>query len=265
MAVPEAKKPKTITDFNALLKLVEKKRVSRRLDFIYGQVPDFLCDRCGKCCFNCAETYFLEFLQIYDHLRSLPQEQQRPIIRRLVQYELFNLMTLDYECPFLEAGGEEGACLIYEVRPLACRFFGLYPDKEYQDMQLDSRRSNEELAEFYSKNYSLFLPDSVISYDVDQCDRGKDEDEEAVRMSYYERGRLQRMAVNLEDDIIPPEVGRVQGETQRFSYLFVRTFFSDHDFFNLKLGLMRRFKEGLDEEEIDDITKKIISQYRIKL
>lgn len=265
MEVSGAKKEKQVKDLAGILKIVERKKVPRRLSFIYQQVPDFFCDRCSECCFSCCETYFLEFLTIYAHLKQLPKEEQEPIVKRLVQYELFSLMALDYQCPFLEFDGKKGSCVLYDTRPLACRFFGLYPEDDYRDMRLKSRQANEELTKFYSRSYGLFLPDSVMGHDVDQCEYGQDEEGNSMALSYYERGRLQRLIVQLEDDTIPTEVGRLKEETQRFSYLFVRTFFSDHEFFNLKLGLMRRFKEGLDQEEIDDISEKIISQYRIKL
>ena len=149
-----------------IARLVEERKVERRLQAIYRDIPGFDCDRCGDCCFSCCETYFAEFAAIVTRMRGLDLAVQETLIPALVGYELLNLATLDKRCPFLET---DDGCLIYDLRPLQCRFFGLYPESEYAEMLTATREQNQEVAKEFKRRYRLTLPKEVLEYDLKQC------------------------------------------------------------------------------------------------
>ena len=240
----------------SLLKLITEKKASRQLDYIYKQVPSFPCIKCGLCCFNCCETHYLEYLNILNYVKKLPAERRARLVHKVVGYEFLNLLKIDLECPFLD----DNECVIYQKRPLACRFFGLYPEKEYGNRRDDSQSANRNLAEYYRENFGLKIPDLVVSHDVDQCEHNRNEEGKVLALSFYERERLQEMYLSVEDRVFPEEMARPRGEVERFSYFFIKNFLGEGELFEIRLALMRDYLENGRTAGIDEI----IRQYKVK-
>lgn len=234
------------------MEIFEKKKAARRLTYIYQQISTFPCEKCGDCCFNCAETYLIEFFNIYQYLITLPELTQRIIARKTVAYELLNLMSLEYKCPFLEENNE---CLIYSYRPLQCHFFGIYPEEEYQLLKAQSQKANKELAQFYAKS-DLSLPEEVLTYDIDQCHRNINSQGEPIIISSAERNRFQSLILELEREILPPDLLRVQGFRARFSYHFCLNYFTPEELEKIKTRIMREYQKNSHDKIVDEIIDK---------
>lgn len=219
-----------------LTETAAREKVRRRLDKIYAQIPQTTCQRQAACCFACAHVYEVEFINILAFLKQLPELTRRKITKNTFAYELLNLVTLDYKCPFLE----NKECLIYQVRPAQCRLYGLYPDEEYKNFQKQSLEANERVAIYYARSHRILLPKEVMTYDIEQCQNNVDKCGQRVIVGASEREHLFEQICQLEHDV-------VQGsdyELFRFSYLFVNLFMNNSEVENSKVTLMKQWLSG---------------------
>lgn len=219
-----------------LLEKAEAEKVSRRLQNIYNQIPQTSCNRCADCCFASAHVYEIEFINILSALKLLPELTRRKVVKNIFAYELLNLVTLDYKCPFLDNKN----CLIYDRRPAQCRLFGLYPDEEYKKLKQDSLEANERIAIYYARQHRLLLPKEVMTYDIEQCQNNLNKSGQRVIMGAAERELLFEQICQVEHDVI-------QGsdyELFRFTYLFTTLFMSENELEEAKLSLMKQWLQG---------------------
>jgi len=83
-------------------------------------IAAFKCRRCGKCCkgplLDGITVMPSEVRRISRHLRI---SETAFMNKYVAAKKAFRYGLMAYPCPF----GEEGACSIYDIRPLACRLF----------------------------------------------------------------------------------------------------------------------------------------------
>lgn len=112
-------------------KLFELHRaIDARVDNIRESRPDWLCGKgCDSCCKRLAEVPQLTAAE-WDLLRSgleaLPAERLREVSRAVAALSTQNTRPL--VCPLLEQS--TGACPVYAQRPVACRTYGFYAQRE---------------------------------------------------------------------------------------------------------------------------------------
>jgi len=228
-----------------VLQTAEAKKVRRRLEYAYEPIPSFACfDDCSACCFNSAETSMIEFANILDHMKTLPEEQLNKVIRKTVLYEFLHLVTLDHKCPFLEGG----KCSVYEVRPLRCRFFGMYPDDEYMEQKNDSLEANKELLKEY-KEAGVELPEEVVTFDIEQCDAAR-QGASPLLVPKTERELLEDRVYSLDSDVFgDPDQGM---QSDRFTFLYVSSAMPDQgEMSRLRLSATNEFLESGTHEVIE--------------
>ena len=72
---------------------------------------------CFWCCYQVVYAVTHELLYLHDHLQM---NFKKEILNRILGQARENaLLTINTPCPFLESG----SCLIYAVRPMACRIY----------------------------------------------------------------------------------------------------------------------------------------------
>jgi uncharacterized protein len=100
-----------------------------RAEAIATRYPDWPCRKgCDRCCRSLAQLPDLtgaEWQEVEAGLALLPAATRAEADARLS--EARNFGAAPYTCPFLDQ--PEGACLIYEHRPIACRAYGFYVDE----------------------------------------------------------------------------------------------------------------------------------------
>lgn len=235
------------------MELVIDKKVERRLGYVYENIPNNNCQRCAECCFNVPQVHFIEFMNIMRAINQLPEEKKNAITRKTIQYELFNLATLEHQCPFLD----EKDCLIYDARPLQCRIFALYPDSDYKANMESSKAANEQVMEYFCKEHSIKLPQEVLSFDIEQCGNNLDPDGKPIIINEFERMALVNRIKVLEADVIPYEIDAKEAYTS-FSYLFMQLFFDEEIFMKLKIKCTEEHLTSGNSETPNELIEELL-------
>ena len=97
--------------------------VGRVLNEIYQEIPEFKCERCGRCCGVLGATA-MELHIIDEYVRRHGIEVQEyshtPINTTLIMRTTENI-----RCPYLK----NNECMVYPVRPTGCRLFGTVAER----------------------------------------------------------------------------------------------------------------------------------------
>lgn len=234
----------------ALLKIVEEEKIPRRLDYIYDQAPAHNCGECAECCFACAQVYPIEFLNILSYLITLPELTQARLARKVIEYEMLHLTTLKYNCPFLE----NNSCVIGPVKPLLCRFFGLYSDAEYKEMLEKSREENEKLAMGYARHHRILLPEDVMTYDVEQCKVNEAAKDKLSVVTAQERQRLHQQIYSLGEQTMPD--AWLSADLQRFSFQYALFYFTEEEMEEARIDIIKEFQASGAGATLDRLTAK---------
>jgi len=103
--------------------------IHRRVSAILGKRGDWLCRKgCDECCRHLAaipEITRSEWELLRSGLQALPSETRQAIQSRV---EDLRQSSRPFLCPFLDLS--DGACSVYESRPVACRTYGFYVDRD---------------------------------------------------------------------------------------------------------------------------------------
>ncbi|HNA86493.1 MAG TPA: YkgJ family cysteine cluster protein [Nitrospira sp.] len=104
--------------------------IDRRVDALRTDYPDWPCAKgCDTCCRRLAEIPRLtaaEWTLLRAGLAALPAPQRAGY--RAAVARLAGSSERPLTCPFLDP--QSGACPVYAHRPVACRTYGFYVDRE---------------------------------------------------------------------------------------------------------------------------------------
>lgn len=237
----------TLAEVRELVEEAREERISRRLEHIYRQVPANDCQQCAKCCFNGAQVHPIEFLNVYDHILQMPELDQARLAKKLIEYELLHMATLDVECPFLD----EKHCRVYESRPLQCRVFGLYPKQDHEKRKAQGREANEQLAMYYARNHRVLLPEEVMTHDIEQCENNVREDGTVVVVGERERQHLHSQVYSLGEQFLPEEW--LSFDEAGFASQFAELFFAAEALEEMKVTVIKEHQSGGKRKRLDKI------------
>lgn len=122
--------------------------IDARVQTIRDSVADWPCAKgCDGCCHRLAEIPTLteaEWKLLREGLAALPPEQLGRI--RMEMAALENQASGPFVCPFLDR--VSGTCPVYAGRPVACRTYGFYVqrDRGLYCREIESRESEGSLA-----------------------------------------------------------------------------------------------------------------------
>ncbi len=104
--------------------------IDQRVAAIRAQAPDWLCAKgCASCCRRLAEVPPLteaEWLLLREGLAALPAVQLARIAQRMSA--MAQQIPRPLTCPMLDEA--TNACPVYAQRPVACRSYGFYVQRE---------------------------------------------------------------------------------------------------------------------------------------
>ncbi len=216
-----------------LLNLVEEVKIPRQLRFVYRGIPTPV-EFSSVGCFNIADVYFIEFLNICFYLQKLNFKDRKELAKSIIKYELLSLAKADLNCPFLV----DDRCLIDTVKPLHCRFYGCYPDDEYEELSEKSVSSNILLAQYYARNYRILLPKEVMTYKVKQVP-SLDSNNRQIVLSKVERERFFNQVISIENRYLSDELlAASENELYRFSFLYCLQYWDADKLEELRLKVL---------------------------
>ena len=131
--------------------------IETRVKAIRASQSDWICRQgCDGCCRRLAEVPKItakewDFLQ--EGLAALPPEQLMEISQKVV--ELAGQVSRPVVCPMLDR--LNGACLVYAQRPVACRTFGFYVQRDLglYCKDIESRVTDGALADVVWGNHDI--------------------------------------------------------------------------------------------------------------
>jgi len=121
------------TELSSNIKVKSAQYYLERLNSIYGKLPKFDCGDCSDCVDLCIRpiTFLVEFENIFRFIdANLSQEERTRVIKDIVimyhggaLYKQVKDEFVGGKCVFRD--NLLNKCIIYPVRPMACRIFGL--------------------------------------------------------------------------------------------------------------------------------------------
>lgn len=242
-------------NLNELVEMMEDEKISRRLAYIYNQIPKINCGTCVKCCFVGAQVYPIEFLNIYSHLIKMPEFTRTRLTKKLIEYEMLHLATLDYSCAFLE----NDACILEDQKPISCRLFGFYTESEYKKMAVTSRQQNQRLAMHFARNSRILLPEKVMTHDVEFCAPTMDKKGNPIFISAQERERLFQQIYSLAELVVPDEW--LEPSHERFSYQFALEFMTAEEIEKDQIKIIKEFQAKQKSPTLE----KLMAEYGFRI
>ncbi len=143
----------------------EENNLFDKLNEIYNKLPDMECDRCGTCCTVPNPAFIVEYLNMFRYVNKNMPEKWPRFIAGAVRYYFLELVDINQRCPFLDSHNN---CQVYEVRPFACRTYGLMGKRDAQGM---ARRNMEKLVEKYRTEHNIELPREIVEYELPYCEK----------------------------------------------------------------------------------------------
>ncbi|MHB1041454.1 MAG: YkgJ family cysteine cluster protein [Eubacteriales bacterium] len=179
-----------------VLSPLENKGVFKELETIYGELPETECERCATCCTVPPPGYLLEFLNLYRFLKTNLLAQRAEIMKRVAEYYFLEMADIKVKCPFLSGDND---CLVYPVRPLSCRSYGLKKGKENDDNEAMKRT-----AQYYREKHGIELPQEIVQFRLPaNCEKVK-----VARGKPLKSGDIERVITDLaklEMNVAPAE------------------------------------------------------------
>jgi Fe-S-cluster containining protein len=137
------------------------------LQRLYQRLPETgcQCKQPGVCCAFLPEMTWLEAVQWIGRIQEMPADGRTKILQKFLEFYLTNPIRTS-GCPFLE----NGACTIYELRPFACRAYGLWSPEFGKERTQKSRQDRKALRKMW-QNFGLELPPQTVEFEIDYCDQ----------------------------------------------------------------------------------------------
>ncbi len=123
------------------------------------------CEQPGVCCAFLPEMTALEALQWIGLIQEMPADARKKRVQKFLGFYLTNPVRSN-GCPFLE----NGVCSIYELRPFACRAYGLWSPEYGEARTQESRQDRKALRQMW-QNFGLELPPQAVEFEIDYCDQ----------------------------------------------------------------------------------------------
>lgn len=154
----------TIELYNAI-SVAERQKLFDSLNEIYNELPRTSCKNCASCCkWGSPPAFFIEYLNMYKYVRDHLPLHWKSFLTKSAEYFYLELVDPDQACPFL---GEDNKCLIYQVRPLTCRVYGLLSKKEFS--MGDRSQGLRLLADKLWEEYQIKVPEEIANGVLPWC------------------------------------------------------------------------------------------------
>lgn len=154
----------TVELYNAI-SIAERKKLFDSLNEIYSELPRTSCKNCASCCkWGSPPAFFIEYLNMYKFVRDHLHSNWESFLTRSAEYFYLELVDTNQTCPFVS---EDNKCLVYEVRPLTCRVYGLLSKREFE--MGDRAQGLKFLADKLWEEYQIKVPEEIANGVLPWC------------------------------------------------------------------------------------------------
>lgn len=179
------------------LSYAEMNGLIEKLNAIYDHLPATVCDQCGTCCTIPPPAFIIEYINMFRFMKSNLTGMIPEILEKSARFYFLELVDINIQCPFLD---KNNRCLVYPVRSLSCRGYGLYKRQGYPG----SRNEMAELAASYQENHGITLPEEIINYKLPECSKVRIVDGKASSTEILEVAIS--CIARLESNLFPVEI-----------------------------------------------------------
>lgn len=230
-----------------IISSMEKKGAFQELERIYGQIPDTTCEQCATCCTVPPPGYFIEYLNFYRYMKDNLKEEHADILRRMTQYYFLELVDINTRCPFWS---EENKCLVYPVRTLSCRAYGLMNKKGKEQ----SDGAMERLAQVYREKHGIELPKEIVEFRLPSgCEKVKITGGPRPKKGHIEK--LITDVAKLETEILPDEFVEHERSLMPFATYLATTVLGEGTRAR-RLKIMKEYLEKGSSEMLEEYKEK---------
>jgi len=219
------------------IEIAKKERLFVSLKEIYGGIPKTSCKQCACCCKESPKGYYIEFLNTYRSIKNKYWNYQKKIIKKSIEFGFMDIVTSKYQCPLLF--GKK--CLLYDVRPLSCRRFGLESETEFNKNRLRITEQMRKIKKLYTEEYDIELLEEVIFVQYEKCKDIKSRG----NISYDDRkgNLLQQKILHLDSIFVSPSLIKREFNYNDFSRYLCATIFGFERFLEWRLKAIKEFVE----------------------
>ncbi|MGB5823367.1 MAG: YkgJ family cysteine cluster protein [Proteocatella sp.] len=196
------------------------------LNKIYNKVPAGDCTGCANCCQESVGASFAEAQVIFENIKKMPQLKRSKLLERIFEY-YFEIYQNRKKCPFLD---ENKRCEIYDSRPLNCRLYGHWKEKEYNENYKRLYSENKEIKKIINEQYGYKINEDYVLFNIPYC-----KNFEGRLLSKHERNELYDELIVLDSKLFLKEGFEMAYEDKGIVEHIVDKLLSKEKIFDLKM------------------------------
>ena len=223
---------------SALISIAERGFHFQRLQDIYREIPQTICQCCGECCRHGPRVYMTEYLHIYRAMKNMSHDKFSQIVKKTIRYGFLSLVDTSLTCPFLEGG----KCIIYDHRAFNCRTWGHSSEEEYYFYIKKARKELESERDFWLNHFEIQIPDSIVHGHKTFCTDMKLTG--TAQLTTEKRKLLEGKIERLENLFIQESMVPDEGEVLELPLFICFTFIGSARFFNSRPRVMKEYLEN---------------------
>ncbi len=147
--------------------VLKNRKALKALKKAYEALPETVCncDTIGVCCVSLPEMTVLEALLWMEAISGFPDHEQMSLLNRFVHFYLTG-PVYHTGCPFCV----EGSCSNYDLRPFACRAYGLWSRKLGKEQTRKNRDAQKALVEMWER-FGVPIPEERLLTEMEYCQK----------------------------------------------------------------------------------------------
>lgn len=209
----------------------KKNKMFDRLNNIYATLPSGNCTGCGNCCMESVGINLIEFINIFEHLKSNDKLRKKCLSKVLDYY--FLEFVQKSSCPFKD---KDNRCLIYEVRPLNCRLFGHWKKDDYNKNLANVTQRNIDYNKVIKSKYGFDINDEVVNYKIKYCEEFVPQNEymdKSTRLSFADELMI------LDSNIYSKGIIDIEFKDRGVVEYFIDSMLNEDTAYNIKIRVSK--------------------------
>ncbi len=235
-------------DITNCIDYVNENKLFDKLNKVYKSLPSGDCSGCGNCCMESVGTNLVEFINIYNYLKS-KEELRKKCLGKVLDYYFLEYIKKS-PCPFKD---EDNRCMIYEVRPLNCRLFGHWKKDDYNKNLANVNSRNIEYQKLIKSKYGFDISDEVVNYKIKYCESFIPDNgylDKSTRLSFSDELMV------LDSNIFSKGIIDIEFKDRGIVEYFIESLLYEDTAYNIKIRLSQ--DESLRKRTLDRLKRILL-------